>query len=283
VRLRFATDSRSLEIRFAPHAEPFRLDLTSDGELLESVTVPKGSASARFAPLPAGEKALEVWLPQTAPICLEALSADADAGIRVLPDRRPRWTTYGSSITHCGSAHSPARTWPAVVARSRGANLTCLGFGGQCHLDPLMGRVIRDTPADFISLKLGINVQGGATLNGRTFMPAVIGLVTCIREKQPRVPIAVVSPIISPPRETTDNIVGMSLCRMREQLEDAVARLQRAGDACIRYVDGRELFGEELVEDYLPDLLHPNGDGYEILGKRFAEKVWDPIMGARGL
>jgi len=38
-----------------------------------------------------------------------------------------------------------------------------------------------------------------------------------------------------------------------------------------------------VVADYLPDLLHPNGDGYEIMGRNFAERVIDripPLQGA---
>jgi lysophospholipase L1-like esterase len=185
--------------------------------------------------------------------------------------------TYGSSITHCGSAHSPARTWPAVAARLRGLNVTSLGYGGQCHMDPLVAMMIRDLPADFISLKVGINMVGGS-VSPRTYRPLLTGMVRIIREKQPLTPIAVISPIISPPREETPGATGMTLRLMRQELETAVARLRECGDANVHYVDGLELFGPELVADYLPDLLHPNGDGYEIMGRNFADKVADRML-----
>ena len=60
---------------------------------------------------------------------------------------------------------------------------------------------------------------------------------------------------------------------MREQVEEAVKRLQDHGIENLRYFDGRQLFGEELVTDCLPDGLHPNGDGYEKMGQNFVEHV----------
>jgi hypothetical protein len=228
----------------------------------------------RFEGLPAGDNTYAVWLSQSAPVLLRSIGVPDDAKLEPVTDRRPRWITYGSSISHCGAAHSPARTWPATAARMGDLALTCLGYGGQCHLDPMIARMIRDTPADMISLKVGINIQGGSSLSPRTFKPAVIGAVQIIREKHPDTPIAVISPIISPPRETTDNAVGLSLSKMRAELEDAVARLVSVtGDCNLYYFNGLDLFGEDLVADYLPDLLHPNGDGYEIMGRRFAELI----------
>ena len=64
-----------------------------------------------------------------------------DAGhLEGAADALPRWITYGSSITHCRTAASPAATWPALVARARGLKLTALGFRGQAHADPMIAR-----------------------------------------------------------------------------------------------------------------------------------------------
>ena len=61
-------------------------------------------------------------------------------------------------------------------------------------------------------------------------------------------------------------------------LEDAVERIKRTtGDEKIFYFDGLKIFGEDLVGPRLPDDLHPDGDGYEILGKNVAEQVL-PIL-----
>ena len=276
VRLRMRTDSPTLSLRVYPSDAPRLFDLTVDNELLQTVALEEGRDLIRFENLSARDKGLEIWLPNTHPVMLRGLGIEDGAALEPVEDTRPRWVTYGSSISHCGSAHSPARTWPAMAARLRDLHLTCLGYGGNCHCEPMVARVIRDLPADFISLKLGINIHGG-TLAPRTFKPAVIGLVRIIREKHPRTPIALISPISCPRRETEPGTTGLTLAMMREEIADAAQRMKEYGDDRLHCFDGRDLFGEELAEDYLPDGLHPNGDGYEIIAKNFVRIVLDTI------
>ncbi len=283
VRLRFTTDSPRLELEVLPVRQPRLFDLTADGQLMRTVTLEPGDSVVVFDDdLSTDDAPLEIWLPNTHPVGLQELRVVAGARLEPVADRRLKWITYGSSISQCGAAHSPARTWPGVVARDRNLNLTCLGYSGQCHLEPMVARMIRDLEADVITLKLGINVQGGATLSGRTLRPAVIGMVQIIRERHPDTPIVIVSPIISPPREDQPNAVGMSLGVLRAQLEDAVERMEDLGDDHIHYVDGLEVFGEEFV-GRLPDLLHPDAEGYEILGQRMSQIVMGSTPIARAL
>ena len=68
---------------------------------------------------------------------------------------------------------------------------------------------------------------------------------------------------------------------MRDELTDAVDRIRRVmGDNKIYYFDGLKLFGNELVNDFLPDNLHPNGDGYEIMGKHAALHILPKLVNA---
>ena len=188
-------------------------------------------------------------------------------------DTRLKWVTYGSSITHCRTAGSPATTWPGVVARARDFNLTSLGFGGQCHADPFIARLIRDLSADFISVKIGINIRGAASLGPRAFRPAVLGTIATIRDGHPHTPFAVCSPIWGHDRETTPNMVGLTLEQMRVEVAEAVESFKKRGDDNIYYIDGLKLFDESLAE-YLPDNLHPDATGYEIMGQNFLEEVF---------
>ena len=277
VRVRVRTKARQIGLRLLP-AEGDRLfDLTIENELVQTVKLDANSEDVLFDDLPSGEKVAEIWLPQRDVAMIRRLLLENGTTVRAAADTRPIWTAYGSSITHCGSAHSPARTWPATAARLRNLNLRCMGFGGNCHLDPMVARVIRDRPADLISLKLGINVYGSGSLNPRTWRGAAIGLVKTIREKHPTAPIAVVSSIPSPPREDTPNGVGYTLQAMRADLHDAVQRLIECGDGNIHWFEGPDLFTPDLVAEHLPDKLHPDGDGYEQLGKNFAAQVLDTL------
>ena len=275
VRISCRTDTDFI----AGHIEPFTdaeedcssIDLYCDSEYLGSVQL-SGIRTFRFDDLPVGEKIVELWPPQHVEFRLKGLEFSDGASIKPYEDTRPKWITYGSSITHCRAAASPSFTWPAIAARERGLNLTCLGYGGNCHLEPMIARMIRELPADFLSMKVGINIYGSESLSPRTFQSAIIGFVQIVREKHPDTPFVVISPIFSPPRETTTNAVEFTLADMRQEVAEAVQAMKDNGDSNLHYVNGLELFGEDLAH-LLPDDLHPDAEGYKIMGKNFAQKV----------
>lgn len=271
VRLAFRSDTTWLRGAVVPFPEASNLDLCCDGQVIGSASLDNADHFA-FDDLPAGEKLIELWLPQFGEFRLVRLEISPGASVTLADDTRPRWITYGSSITQCRTAASPTRTWPAIVARARDFHLTCLGYGGQCHLDPMIARMIRDLPADYLSICAGINIYGAASLGPRTFLPALIGFVQILREKHPVTPLAILSPIYSPPRETTPNAVGFTLQAMREAVAEAVDLLQSRGDRHVHYVDGLRIFGPELGH-LLPDDLHPNAEGYQIMGENFLREV----------
>ena len=276
VRISFHSDATTLAGRIEPSPEASPLDILCDGLPCGSAEL-VGQSSFAFHDLPPGEKLIELWLPQFGEFRLRSLEAPDGATIAPYDDPRPRWITYGSSITHCRTAESPSLTWPAIVAREHGLNLTCLGYGGNCHLEPMVARMMRALPADFISIKVGINVYGNGSLNLRTFRPAVIGFVEILREGHPNTPLAVISPIYSPSREETPNAVEFTLRNMREEVAEAVSALQGRGDRNIHYVDGLKLFGSEYTH-MLPDGLHPDPEGYKTLGYNFLREVATPLF-----
>lgn len=282
VRLRFETDSPVIELvaRLEVDVLPV-VDLVCDNELLTTHAASGGGGEVyRFEGLGGEKRVYELWLPQFAFCYIKELRVADGATLRAAPDERPRWLTYGSSITHCRTAYSPARTWPATAARQHDLHLTSLGFGGNCHLEPMIARLIRDTPADVITLKLGINVYGGGSSTLRTFRHLVIGLVQLIREKQPETPIGLITPIWSCDRETTPNGVGMTLEHYREQLRLAYEALRQCGDDKLFLFEGRDLLWEEEAH-LMPDNLHPGGQGYELMGQRVADKILPTLLQAR--
>ena len=80
----------------------------------EGSRCPPGGEEAVFDDLPAGDKIVEIWLSQEVPVALKT-ALEGDEACRQANDTRPRWVTYGSSLTHCGRAHSPARTYSAAI------------------------------------------------------------------------------------------------------------------------------------------------------------------------
>ena len=251
--------------------------------------IPGTATTVVFDGLAATEKDCEIWFPSDASVELRAVKIDATATLAAYSIRQPRWVHYGSSISHCMDVDRPSDVWPTIAAGIAGVDVQNLGLAGQCHLDPFMGRVIGDQDAEFISLKLGINLVNAASMTQRTFGPAVHGLLDTIRERRADTPILVVSPIFCPlaekhvgptvPRgldvfEVLDlpieiRALGLTLQHIRTTLASIVERRRGAGDNNLHYLDGLELFGEADQAD-LYDRLHPNPAGYRRIGERFA-------------
>ena len=230
------------------------------------------AAPEEVVELPRGEKVVELWLSHSGSTVLRSIALRGARFAEAAPASGRRWTTYGSSITQARQARHPTACWPARAAIGRGLDLTNLGFAGECHLDPLVADVIAATPADLISLCLGINVYGAGSLGPRAFVPAVLGFVSAIRRRQPTVPVVIVSPIFSPERETTPNAVGYTLEGMRSDLRRAVDLLRDHGDARVQYVDGLDVFGPEHAAR-MPDGLHPDHEAQAILADNVSRLV----------
>jgi hypothetical protein len=321
VRLAFTTDSPSIGLEvMATHfqlgeePQPYwsTFDLVVDGQPVAHqetrtgnlLVIDLATRGMEFRPgepatvtfdVPAGAGRVEVWLPSSSVVEVRSLTFDDGATIGAPPpDTRPKWVHHGSSISHCLEASGPAFTWPAVAARAANVNLTNLGLAGQCHLDQFTARTMRDLPADFLSLKCGINIVNGDTLRQRTFPSALHGFLDTVREGHPDTPLLVVSPIICPVAENTpgptDGASGsvvalgtdvthqqgaLTLREVRNHVHDVVQARQSAGDKHLFYLNGLELFGEADVH-HLPDGLHPDGEGYRTIGERFAATAFAP-------
>jgi len=271
VRISFRSDTAEVAGRIVSQDDMAPIDLCCDGEVVGSVPM-AGQEEFRFDGLPEGEHLIELWLPQFGEFRLCSLDVSDGAYVAEFEDDRPRWITYGSSITHCRQAESPTQTWPAIVARERGLNLTSFGYGGQCHLDQMVARMMRDLPADFVSCCFAANVFGSGSLGPRSFRPAVIGQVKTIRDGHPDIPIVLMSCICLSGREGDQNAVGFTLDAMREEVAAAVEALRACGDENVHYVSGLDVFGPDLAH-IQPDGVHPNAEGYKVLGRNFLDKV----------
>jgi hypothetical protein len=255
--------------------------------------------TVRFDGLPARVKQVELWLPFNETTELVALRTDAP--IAPVPrDARTVWLHHGSSISHGSDAASPTTIWPAVAAAARGWDLVNLGFGGSALLDPFVARVMRNTPADRISVKMGINLVNLDVMRLRALGPAMHGFIDTIREGHPDTPLLIVSPILCPIHEDAPGPTMPDVGALREGVlrfratgnpaERAAGKLtlniirtelarivaQRAvTDPQLFHLDGRELFGAADAEAMpLPDNLHPGADAHRLIGARFAERAF---------
>jgi hypothetical protein len=254
-----------------PETLAAKIDLVCDGELYSTVALGEGTEFS-FDHLPGGEKSLELWLPEYREIKLRSLELEDAASLSPLEDNRLRWMIHGSSYTQSRGAESPFFTWPAVAAREQNLNHINLAYGGQCHLDSMVARLMRGIAADVISMEVGVNIYSHATMNARAIRAALIGFVQIVREGHPTTPLAVMSAIYGWERETTLNDVHLTLADTREIVQEAIEALQASGDSNLHFFSGLDFLGEpekELVEDH----VHPNAAGYKVLGHKFAINV----------
>ncbi|MEO3872213.1 GDSL-type esterase/lipase family protein [Nonomuraea sp. B12E4] len=319
VRLAFRTRATTVELDTLPTKRAFRglpapadgvYDLLADGLLAGQATVTGGRVrtldlatqsvdlrdgppgTARFAGLPARDKHVEIWLPHTE--ITELIALRTDAPVEPAPDSGRRvWLHHGSSISHGSNAAHPTGIWPALAAAQGGVELVNLGFGGGALLDPFTARAMRDTPADLVSVKIGINVVNADAMRVRAFGPAVHGFLDTIREGHPSSPLLVVSAILCPIHEDTPGPLmpdfGGGTVRFKATgdpaeraagrltlnvIRDELARIigeRAADDPNLHYLDGRHLYGEpDHAELPLPDEVHPDPAGQRRIGENFA-------------
>jgi len=269
VRITFETTSSTIKVEFAASEVKIEFDVVIDRELVKTIIVSPKDTSFTVNDLLAGNKVVEIYLSQRQKVAVRNVYIAKDANWNAYSSLKRKWLAYGSSITQCQAAESPSQTWPAITAAELDLDLTCLGFSGQCQYEPMIARTIRDTPVDFISLCAGINIYGANSYNERTFQAIIIGFIKIIREKHTKVPIVLSSPIFGTFREETPNVVGFTLIEMRRQVQEIVEIFRRNGDDHLFYVNGLDIMGEEHA-GLLPDELHPNAEGYKLMGHNFA-------------
>ncbi|ADG77596.1 putative protein OS=Tsukamurella paurometabola (strain ATCC 8368 / DSM / CCUG 35730 /CIP 100753 / JCM 10117 / KCTC 9821 / NBRC 16120 / NCIMB 702349/ NCTC 13040) OX=521096 GN=Tpau_0963 PE=4 SV=1 [Tsukamurella paurometabola] len=321
MRLVFRTAATTLELETIPTKRVYAglpprpdgvYDLLVDGRLIAQTTVPGGdldtvvdmttqetvvtegtSGTARFDDLPPGEKRVEIWLPHNEAARLIALRSDAPIA-PIADDARRVWLHHGSSISHGSNATHPTGTWPAIAATARGVDLINLGFGGSALLDPFTARTMRDTPADLLSIKIGINIANGDVMRLRAFTAAMHGFLDTVRDGHPTTPLLVISPILCPIQEHTPGPVmpvptrsglrfeatgdpadvrfgRLTLTVIRDELARIVTD-RAAEDANLHLLDGRALYGpDDHARLPLPDALHPDGTTHRLIGERFSD------------
>jgi lysophospholipase L1-like esterase len=333
VRLAFATAATAVEVVLHPTRLAYRqverprgaVDLVVDGAVLASEPLTGGDAvqtdlatgtstllpgapqAVALGGLPAGDKVVEVWLPHNESV--EVVALRADAPVRPAADDRPAWVHHGSSISQGSNAATPTGTWPAVAARWGDVDLRNLGFGGSALVDPATARVIRDAPADLISVALGINVVNLDGMRRRTFEAAVHGFLDTIRDGHPDAPLVLVTPIFCGIHEDTPgpgsfDVAELAAGRARfvatggddlsngrltlRVVRDVLAAVagRRADDPHLHLLDGLSLYGAADAEEHpLPDALHPDAATHRLIGERFAATAFaadGPFGAARG-
>ncbi|MBH5333555.1 G-D-S-L family lipolytic protein [Streptomyces pactum] len=284
VRITFRTDSPSLRCRYQADPPPrldgppewARLDVVCAGRAPVTVELAETGRDEEFrvAGLPGTMTTVELWLPFYHRFRLRGLSVAAGAAVEPDRDDPPRWLHCGSSVSQGRGAASPSRTWAALVARRRGWDLTSLALGASDCLQPMTARLMRELPAELITLCVGVNAQALGSHNRDSLVSALVGFVRTVREGHPHTPFGVMSPIVAPERERVPGPSGMTMRECRARVRRAVELLRDHGDHALYHLDGMEVFGASctglMLEPAGGDRLHPAPAGHPVFAARFA-------------
>ena len=71
------------------------------------------------------------------------------------------------------------------MSRHAGWDLTSLALGAACCLQPMTARLMRDLPAELLTVCVGINIQALGSHNHDTLASALVGFVRTVREGHP--------------------------------------------------------------------------------------------------
>ena len=157
---------------------------------------------------------------------------------------------YGSSITQGGCASRPGNAYQGFISSRFNANFINLGFSGSAKGEEAIAKYISGLEMSAFVYDYDYNSPSKAEYE-QTHEP----FFKIIREAQPNLPIIIVT------RPYPWYLTRIEIAR--RTYENAVA----AGDKNVVFVDGRDLFGEELKTCCTVDGCHPNDLGFYRMGK----------------
>ena len=280
-RMRLRTDAASLEI-FLYYSE--RHISTSarnaigrywiDGQSKPEWTFGPPSASSQREP-----KALSLRLSSSMPgfhtyeIVLPYGDSVEIQGLRLPPESRLeeseartalRYIAYGDSITQGFTASEEARTYPFLLAEQKNWQLHNMGFGGRAST-PSDGAVIASLTPDIVTVLIGVN-DWQAGIPVATYRAHMEGFLSGLREREPNVPIYLLTPLWVPPSWKPEKAVA-DLEEYRQALRDMATAHP---DSNLHLVEGPALI------DHDPSLfnsvaVHPNDQGFAQMAERLAK------------
>ena len=160
---------------------------------------------------------------------------------------------YGTSITQGGCVTRPGMAYSNILSRHLDIQFVNLGFSGNGRGEPELAHLINEISGKRLII-LDYEANAGATIKN-TLGP----FIDILREKQPEIPILVVSKI----RYATawqGSEAYRNLMDLRDFQRHLVESRKNAGDDHIYFLDGSEILGNDYDECTV-DGVHPTDLG----------------------
>lgn len=283
IRLRFKTDSKKIIIRATwdvftvfdhmPRTGVSCFDLYADGRYVNvlrpgvvsegefRISPDKGYESSYTFP---DKKMRDLTLnfPLYNDVTSLVIALDEDA--QVLPGDEYAHTTpivyLGSSITQGGCASHPGNSYQAIISRRLDTDYINLGFSGSCRAEVEMAEYIAGLKMSMFVYDYDHNAP-----NPEHLEKTHERLFKILREKQPDLPVLMISTADQCFRENTD----VRKAIIRRTWENAVA----AGDKNVYFLDGQTIYQDVGLDYCTVDGTHPNDLGFWCMANAIGAEI----------
>ncbi len=176
---------------------------------------------------------------------------------------------YGSSITQGGCASRPGNCYQNILSRKFNMDYINLGYSGNCKAEQEMANYLSELPMSIFVCDYDHNAPSAEHLEKTHF-----NLYKTIRLKNPNLPIVfITAPNIKKSEEDYRDFDA----RRRIIYNSFIRSKKEFNDINTFFIDGEELFGDELWDCCTVDGSHPNDLGFYRMAKRIS-KTLEPIF-----
>ncbi len=256
VRLEFVGDAPFVEVEYranAPTGTRVAFELWRSGTLVSSAAASAGAGVVRLA-TGEGDGRCTVYLPESLRPTVVALTP-VDGAVEPAPPQ-PRWLVYGDSIAEGWVASAPSGPWPAVAGRAFGLDVVNCAYAGAARGEIASAEQLAAVAAEVIAACHGTNCWTRIPHSAAMVAAGMDAFLTVLRQGHPTTPIVLVSPVVRPDAESTENRLGATLADLRAAIEEVAAD---RGDVTL--VRGLPLLDASL----LADGIHPGDSGHAVL------------------
>lgn len=279
VKLRFATDSKSLKIAVTTAAATsrsyFSFDVFENGKLLgfidnfkeeklfENYTeqqFPLGRYEKSFV-LSGGKNEITVYFPWS--VFIDDIEIELDDGAEIEAVRpKKKILVYGDSITQGYDALRPSNRYAARIAEFLDAEEINKAIGGEIFVPGLVEEKL-DFEPDYISVAYGTN--DWSTTDGKDFCQNAKSFYESLSQNYPNVPIFAITPIWRLNFEESKPFGDFfSVEKIIRELTSSLAN--------VKIISGFELVGHD--KRLFADLrLHPRDRGFDEYYENLSKKI----------
>jgi lysophospholipase L1-like esterase len=210
-----------------------------------------GWSGAIFERAAAEPHRFEIFLPYSVETGVRRLELEGADAARPLPRLQGgRWLVIGDSVSQGMTATRPTRTWSTIAARELGMEELNVAVGGTKY-DARVGPAAGQIPARLATVSLGAN-DSFQHVDPAYVESQARGVLDGLRAAQPRLAIAVITPIHCFETDGTPATGQLDPYR-------AAARRAAAGRERVWVIEGPDVFPEDF--GLFIDGVHPNEAG----------------------